>query len=647
MTTALELVRRARRRLAAVVALSALLWGVSAALAVVAAAALVRLVVPLPAAVYAALWPLAGLAALASAGVVVWRGRGVRSLEGVALWIEERQPELRYALVTAIDPGIGPADVHAALHREAARADVSGLVGRAVRRALGRALGAVVVLAVVVFLLEPQGLLRAAGEELVRRAVPEAEAALASRLVHLTARVVPPSYSRLPEAELEEPEGVSALVGSRITFAGSGPADGVVAVVEGDTLAATARSRSQWGIDVTMPAVPTVVAFHDREYRRLVVLEPRADSVPVVRLRLPARDTTYQTVPRGRLVVEAELTDDLGLDYGVVEYMVTRGGQESFETKLSYGARVVFGNARRAVLREAIDLDTMGLGPGTVLHIRVVAFDGNDVTGPGKGVSETRTLRIAEPEDSVSINPAPPLPIDSMWMSQRRLNMKTDTLIRDKPRLDVKTFVHTSSAYGNAQEEIRQRAIAVIGLLEDDGVGGSFETQVSRLLREAVDLMYEARVLLGIAKPDSAMPYMVRVLEILDEIRLANRYYLRGVVRPEAVNVERVRLTGEDPAGKEVREPRRVLEDVRERLAERIERAAALARSEPAAAADSLVYVRVAALVEAPGVAEALEGAIEQLRRGVAADSALARVRRALEPAPVRLRGPVEWGGIP
>src|SRR5690606_39269320 len=222
MTTALELVRRARRRLAAVVALSALLWGVSAALAVVAAAALVRLVVPLPAAVYAALWPLAGLAALASAGVVVWRGRGVRSLERVALWIEERQPELRFALVTAIDPGIGPADVHAALHREAARADVSGLVARAVRRALGRALGAVVVLAVVVFLLEPQGLLRAAGEELVRRAVPEAEAALANRLVHLAARVAPPSYSRLPAATLENPGGISAFIGSRITFAGSG-----------------------------------------------------------------------------------------------------------------------------------------------------------------------------------------------------------------------------------------------------------------------------------------------------------------------------------------------------------------------------------------------------------------------------------------
>lgn len=646
MTMALELVRRARRRLAAAVVLAALLWGAAAALAVVAVAAVAQRVAALPAGAYAALWPLAAIAALAAAGAVAWRARTVRSLERVALWIEERQPELRFALVTAIDARIAPAERHAELHAAAERADVSGIVGRAMRRALGRALGAVVALGVVVSLLQPQALLRAAGEELVRRTVPDAEAALANRLAQLTARVTPPAYARLAEETLDEPDAVAALVGSRVEFSGRGPADGVAAVLGGDTLAAAGEGRG-WAIGITMPETPVVVSFHDRDYRRLVVLEPRVDSVPAVRLRLPARDTTYQTVPRGRLMVEAGLADDFGLDHGVVEYMVTRGGQESFETKLSQGPRVVLNNARAAVLRQAIDLDTMGLGPGTVLHIRVVAYDANDVTGPGKGASETRTLRIAAPEDSVSINPAPPIPIDSMWMSQRRLNMKTDTLIRDKPRLDLQTFVHTSSAYGNAQDEIRQRAIAVIALLEDDGVGGSFETEVSRKLREAVELMYEARVQLGIAQPDSAMPHMVRVLEILDEIRLANRYYLRGVLRPEAVNIERVRLTGEDPAGKEVREPRGVLEDVRVQLVERIERAAALARSDPEAAVDSLIYVRVAALVEAPVVADALAEAIEQLGRGAAADSALARVRRALEPVPVRLRGPLEWGGIP
>src|SRR5690606_42150979 len=92
---------------------------------------------------------------------------------------------------------------------------------------------------------------------------------------------------------------------------------------------------------------------------------------------------------------------------------------------------------------------------------------------------------------------------------------------------------------------------------------------------------------------------------------------------------------------------RGVLEDVRVRLVERIERAVALVERDRQAAADSLTYVRVGALSEAPEVAEALVGVIERLRRGEAVDSALARVRRALEPAPVRLRRPVECGGLP
>src|SRR5581483_8870691 len=109
-----------------------------------------------------------------------------------------------------------------------------------------------------------------------------------------------------------------------------------------------------------------------------------------------------------------------------------------------------------------IDFDTLGLKPGSVIHIRTVAFDYNDVTGPGKGISETRTLRVAEPIDSTSINAAPPLPIDSMWISQRLLNMKTDTLIRTKRKLKREEFVHRSSGYSNAQEDIRKRALAVV-----------------------------------------------------------------------------------------------------------------------------------------------------------------------------------------
>ena len=65
--------------------------------------------------------------------------------------------------------------------------------------------------------------------------------------------------------------------------------------------------------------------------------------------------------------------------------------------------------------------------------------------------------------------------------------------------------------------------LAVVGLLEDNGVGGSFETEASKMLREAAELMWTARMELGIAQPDTAMPYMKKILAILNEY--APKYY--------------------------------------------------------------------------------------------------------------------------
>lgn len=640
-----ERVRRAQRHLAGTVGLTAVLWAATLGMGVVTVAALADHLVRLPALARAAVLPLAALAVLGGAGVVLWRGRTARSLERVALWIEEREPSLRYALVTAIDPAIAPAAAHPELHAAAGSADVEGIVRHAWRRALGRALVGTVVLAALLLLLHPGDLLRAASLELAHRAAAGPPAPMANRLAALSARVVPPAYSRLPAQTLDEPSNVAALTGARITLDGKGPPDGVTATLESAQLAA-GRGERGWAVGLTMPLNPTVVTLRDRTYRRLLALEPRADSAPDVRLRLPLHDTTYQTVPKGKIEIEAGLADDIGLNYGYVEYLISTGSEENFNTKLVNGPRVGFGNARSGTLRAAIDLDTMKLSPGSVLHIRVLGFDFNDVTGPGRGVSETRTLKIAEPVDSTSINAAPPLPIDSMWISQRLLNMRTDTLIRTKRQLTREKFVHTSSGYSNTQEDIRKRALAVIALLEDNGVGGSFETEISKKLREAADLMWTAREDLGIALPDTAMPIMKRILKILDDIRLANRYYLRGVLKPVPVDIARVRLTGKDSAAVAVRTPRAELREATLALSRRLDAAAALAHAAPAAAADSLVYIRVTALTAAPEVAGALQRAIDLLRKGAPVDSALARARRALEPPARVFSGHAEWSGV-
>lgn len=640
-----QMVRSAQLRLAGTVVLAAILWAASLAMAVVTVGAAVDTLLALPAVARAAIIPLAALAAIAAAGTVLWRGRAARSATRVALWIEEHDPSLRYALVTAIDPEIAPPETHRDLYAAAGMADVRGMVSRAWRRALGRAALGCVIFGGALVILQPGGLLRAAGDALAQRAVGGQPAPMANRLLHLTAQVVPPAYSRLPARTIEEPSSVASLIGSSVTVAGKGTARGVSATL-GKADIAAGEADDGWKVGLTMPKDAAVLTLHDRAYKRLLVLEPITDSAPAVELRLPAHDTTYQTVPRGKLAIEATLTDDVGLAYGYVEYMLSTGAEESFETKQSNGPRVSFGNEHAATLRATIDLDTMKLAPGSVLHIRAVAFDFNDVTGPGKGVSETRTLRVAEPIDSTSINAAPPLPIDSLLISQRLLNMRTDTLIRNRRKLEREAFEHTSSGYSNTQENIRQRTQAVISLLEDNGVGGSFETEASTKLREAAELMWTARMQLGIAQPDTAMPYMKKILAILDELRLAHRYYLRGLMKPVAVNVERVRMTGTDTAAASRREARAELPDARAALVVRLDRSALLARSAPVAAADSLVFIRVSALASAPEAAKALEEAIRLLREGESASGVLARVRRALEPRASIASGAAEWAGM-
>jgi len=643
--TARERVRRAQRLLAGTVTLAALLWGAALAMAIVCVLAALNDVVPLNDVARLAIIPLAAIAAVAAAVAVFWRGRAARSIEHVALWIEEREPDLHYALVTAIDDTLAPPELNRSLHAAAEHADIDGIVSHAWRRTLGRGALACVLLFAVLAVLRPSDLIRAAGRELVKRATPRPAPPMANRLLALSARVTPPAYSRLPAKSIEEPSNVAALIGSRVSLEGKGPPDGVTAMFGASQLAAREGERG-WAVGVMMPKDPVVLMLRDRAYKRLLSLEPVTDSSPDVRLRLPAHDTTYQTVPKGKLEIDAGLADDIGLNYGYVEYLLSSGSEESFDTKLINGARMPMGNARASSLHVTIDFDTLKLSPGSVLHIRVIAYDYNDVTGPGKGVSETRTLKIAEPVDSTSINAAPPLPIDSMWISQRLLNMRTDTLIRTKRSMQHEEFVHRSSGYSNGQEDIRKRALAVIALLEDNGVGDSFETEASKMLRQAVDLMWTAREDLGVAQPDSAMPIMKKILKILDDLRLANRYYLRGILKPVAVNIERTRLTGKDSAAANARTARATLDDPQLVLAARIDAAAALAHVAPAAAADTLMYIRVSALKSAPAVAGALQTAIDLLRKGAPVDSALARTRRALEPPARLLTGPAEWAGV-
>lgn len=571
----------------------------------------------------------------------LWQARALRAPINVGMWIEEQDPLLRYELVAVIDLELKQQIPSPELQQRASAAGIEATVARSLWRMM-RLPGAAVAVVALLFLLVRDRLERVGAGDAGGDAAQAAPAA--SRLKPLIAVVTPPYYARQPVARMQEPERISALTGSRLVLHGHGAPDGVTAVADRDSLRAE-RDGAGWALAVVLPSTPGVLRLQDREYSRLITLDPVTDSVPELILTAPERDTTYQTLPARPLRLVASARDDIGLGRAYWELLITTGSGEQFETiTRNVGQRRLDGDAR-AELRLDIRLDTFKLTPGSVINLRAIAFDRNDVSGPGRGVSETRTIRLAAVIDSTGVAAEPAIPIDSMWMSQRLLNLRTDTLLLERRRLARTDFTSRSANLSNGQEAIRGRVLAVIAVLEDDGVGGTSETEDSRLLRQAADAMQEARFMLAVAEADSARPHMRRALAILDQIRTAKRYHLRGVIRPTPVDIATVRLTGTERGAPVTANPLAPLPASDREIARRVEQGGRLHASDPAAALDSLTVLQAELLRRRPDVATLLAGALTQLRNGTPAAAALGAVRRQVASRPVLIGGSSAWTG--
>jgi len=465
----LERVRRTRRTLAAAIAVRAALWGVCTAFIVGA----IGIVMTRRAeASTAAVWALAAVAAL---GVLVqllaaWRRLTVPR---VALWIEERVPRLEYALVTAVDPVGSDALVSAALNERIAAISWQSETRRAVLRAVARP--TVAALAALVALLIAQRVDVAAARRPSNASVSTTSTATRDApapFARLVAVVRTPAYAGGRVVRVESPASVAALVGSTIALEAPGSGDGIAADLGGASVPVR-RAGDTWQASVTMGQRPALLRLRHPSGERIIALEPKPDSIPTVRLGAPARDTVMR-VARGAISLSAETHDDLGLVNGGFEYIVSSGEGESFKFRSgTLGARS-FGGATSGALGASLSLDQLALKPGDLVHLRAVARDGNTVTGPGVGASETRVLRVARTGeyDSVAVEGAAPPEADKSLISQRMLIILTEALEKRRPRLTRETLVSESRSIGRDQTRLRRRVGDIIfQRLGDDPTG--------------------------------------------------------------------------------------------------------------------------------------------------------------------------------
>jgi len=650
------------------------------------------------------------LALCTGAGMAAWRWRvlhpdSVQRLDA-ALWAESQAPELRYALVTLAEQE--PTSDGDPLQRRLASFTSETGWEQAVNAALqqrrlhvaGRLAAAVVVIALAA---SPWPVRTAAAIGVARHSSRGDTTATLPGRVLAEAVLLSPAYTGRAERALVFGETVSALVGSVIRVDAGGDTSRATLLVQesSDSGAGTARPVNRaprgdgWRGDIRIGSAPLALRLRDAVGERWLLITPVMDSAPVATLLLPAADTLVFD-STAKLTLTGTIHDDLGLRDARVEYIISSGGGEQF----TFNSGVM--NERRGALGRDItvsatlDLAALKLKAGDLMHVRLTAHDGNTLSGPSLGTSETRTIRIprADERDSVSVEQLPPSPVDKSVLSQRQLLLLTERLVQRMPRIAAATMLAESRRIGADQARLRKQVSDIVFARLGDSPSGEhahyagdghdhnaseLATQitpesvlkaaeratnassvleeagdetpvvaVNRPLLEAYNAMWDATRELQGGTPRGAIEPMKRALAAIQRARSAERIYLRGTPPAAVIDIEKIRLVGTDSAKFEARRALDALPAPERRLAGSVLRALSLVSARDSTALDALRLARLDALSPSPTLAAALGDVIDALERGRDATSALLRTRR-LAVAPWRSAGSsLLWlGGAP
>ncbi len=477
-------------------------------------------------------------------------------------------------------------------------------------------------------------------------------------------RIVPPSYAGVETVNSGDAVSVRALSGSRLELDGGGDVPTLITSriltdSSSTPVHTTARvSGNGWHADIVTVASPTELRVTRGSMSRLLLIDGYADSIPRVELKLPARDSVLRRAT-GALPLEATLHDDLGLANAAFELIVSSGEGERFTAHtIRVGARA-YASSRDAMLRVSLNLDSMQLGPGDIIHLRAVARDAHPAASREMGTSETRSFRVARVAeyDSIDVEAAAPPEVDKSLMSQRMLLLLTEKL--ETRRLRLTRVVLLGESTKLARDQVRLRL--AVGDVVFQRLGGSSSAEraegsddktgpptgkadllaeaegedspvvaINKPLLEAYNAMWDAGRALEQADTKGAIPHMKIALAAIERSRAASRLYLRGKSPTVIVDIAKVRLAGRDTGSTNLRTARGTLSSKSSAREARLLAAAVLAVHNASDARDSIAVMRLESVSDAPDFARALDVLLEQLRRGGDATEPFVHARRVL-----------------
>jgi hypothetical protein len=427
-----------------------------------------------------------------------------------------------------------------------------------------------------------------------REAAPMAPGAVSGSL-----RIEPPAYTRLA---VQEPASLEAKFaeGSVLHFAvriGGNPQRVDLVFLDGSRLPLRRDGEVWRGERVFTSSALYRVQLDGRETpasapsqqpspastsaERLYRLDVIPDHPPDVIVRTP--DHTLSVLQKGQkswdLVFEA--SDDYGLGLAELSVAHAQGSGDNIKTTQQTRRLAGDGDERHRVYHETLDLAALGVAEGDDLIVRLRVAD-NHPAPPN--VTQTASFILRWPAQvetaSSGMDGLAQKTLPAYFSSERQIIIDTEALQGDRERLSTARFASRADELGVEQRQLRLRYGEFLGeeaepsaqhdadtqpTTQAFGAEGNLSAQYGhvhdkpeaatlldpdtrRILKSALDEMWQAELHLRQADPQLALPYEYKALAYIKQVQQAERIYLAraGVQLPQ---VDPTRRLSGDRAG--------------------------------------------------------------------------------------------------
>ena len=446
-------------------------------------------------------------------------------------------------------------------------------------------------------------------EPIIDAAPPDAMQAAQVQSLQANLDIVPPQYTGLPSRRLDVLEGEVAQ-GSELAWDlhfDIAPSAARLRFVDGSTLELVSDGGRWHGkrqletstlYRIEIDGAPVL---SERAPYRIDVIPDLAPKIVVLQ---PERTLTVldAATPRWSLVFEA--SDDYALGPAQLELTLAQGSGEQVTVSERRVALRGQGDERNQRFEHRVDLAALGFAQGDDLIARL---DVRDRRQPAPNITRSASFILRWPAlqggEGSGVEGLVQQAMPAYFRSQRQIIIDTEALIAEWPTLDADTAMSRSDTIGVDQRILRLRygqflgeeseteseesptgehgdehadagpsragnagdLMAAAGHLHDLPEAATLlDPDTKKLLRSALDEMWQAERELRTGKPVTALPYEKRALEFIKRVQQADRIYLArvGLDLPQ-LDASR-RLSGERPRSVSRTDPltERVVSDV-------------------------------------------------------------------------------------